>query len=234
MNMDKLISKNYPVVLKYLIKVSIFSFFSCCLFLELHISWLCVFFILGLSMWLNELISLLLLEFLGDFSSGIGNHLGLISVQLDEGSGLGVVLAVGWSVDALAGAPVFYLLFVLDGLGFGSGWRLFFFKGLLLHVDLRFGLEEVAVLESALDKVEEVTNKLCLVLLIDFLEKLGVHFLLEEFVHVNLEVSLNKGLLSKSYLVHVGIHAHGFDFSHHLGLRLGLGGKFGGVNRSCQ
>jgi len=94
----------------------------------------------------------------------------------------------------------------------------------LLHIDLRLGLEQVAVIESALNPVEEVTNELCLLALVNTLEKVGVDFLLEELVHVDLKVCLEEGLFSGTDLVHVSVHAHSFDLSHHLGLGLDLGG----------
>ena len=71
--------------------------------------------------------------------------------------------------------------------------------------------------------MEEVTYELSFVLFTNTLEELGVHLLLKELIHVDLEVSLEEGLLSQSNLMHVGVHAHGLDFSHHLSLGLELG-----------
>ena len=78
-------------------------------------------------------------------------------------------------------------------------------------------------MESAFNEMEEVSYELSFLLLANTFEKLRVHLFLEEFVHVNFKVSFKESLLSKSNLVHVGVHAHGLDFSHHLGLGLELG-----------
>jgi len=99
-----------------------------------------------------------------------------------------------------------------------------------MHVNFRFSLNEVAVLESALNEVEEVSYEFCFLFFINTLEEFRIHFFLKEFIGVNFQISLKESLFSKSNLVHVGVHAHLFDFSHHLGLRL----EFGGLSRGSQ
>ena len=95
---------------------------------------------------------------------------------------------------------------MFSSISFSNGWL------------FRFGLGKgvSAILESALNKVEEVSNELSFMLLINFCEKFTVHLSLEELVHIGLEISLEKSLFSKSNLMHVSVHAHGFDFSLHL------------------
>ena len=121
---------------------------------------------------------------------------------------------------SLAATPVFDFLFVLDSFRFSGGWRLRF----LMSVQLRLGLKEVAVRESALDEVEEVSDEFGLLFLINAFEELRVHLLLKVFVDINLKIGLQKSFFSHGLLVHVGVHAHSLDFGHHLSLRLKLGG----------
>ena len=121
----------------------------------------------------------------------------------------GILLALGTGVVAILG-PVSFILSIDGSLRFSNGWlfSVGFLLGLSLHVNLCFGLNEVAVLESALNEMEKVSYELRFLLFTNTFKKLGVHFLLEELIHVNLKVSLKESLLSKSNLVHVGVHAH--------------------------
>jgi hypothetical protein len=57
-----------------------------------------------------------------------------------------------------------------------------------VHVQLRVSLNEVAVLESAFDKVEVVSDELCFIGLINTFEELSIHLSLEILIHVDLEV----------------------------------------------
>jgi hypothetical protein len=130
-----------------------------------------------------------------------------------------IVLGVGNSIISLS-TPVLNINNVFSLLSFSSSWG--GGLGSLLRVQLGVGLDEGAVLESALDEVEEVSDELGLLLLVDTSKKLGIHLLLEEFVHVNLEISLKEGLFSNGDLVHVSIHAHSFNLRLHLLLGLDL------------
>jgi len=248
----------------------------------LNVSWLGVFLVLGRLIWGDEKLGFLSGESLLDLWERVGNHLGLsVSGSIRGGVGLGklnvVVLVEGWDVVTLAGAPVFDVLLVFDGLGlstswgrgvsflggiglksdvgggvslgqvllvvswgvvsltatpvfdflrilnflgFSTGWRLRF----LVSVQLRLGLQKVAVRESALDEMEEVTNEFRFFFLADTFKKLRVHFLLEILVHINFKIGLQKSLFSHGDLMHVSVHAHSLDFGHHLSLRLKLGG----------
>ena len=89
-------------------------------------------------------------------------------------------------------------------------------------VNFSFCLNKIAVLESAFDKVEEVTNEFRFWSFIYTFEKFRIHFLLEELIQINFQVCFKKCLFSKSNLVHVSIHAHSFNFSLHLSLRFSL------------
>ena len=145
------------------------------------------------------------------FFSGISFGNGwLLSSQLDEGSGgwcwLSVFVAESWNSVSDTRSPVLKILSVFSSISFGNGWL------------FRFGLGKLvsAILESALNKVEEVSHELSFLLLINSSEEFSVHLSLEELVHIGLEISLKKSLFSKSNLMHVSVHAHGFNFSLHL------------------
>jgi len=125
------------------------------------------------------------------------------------GEGSSVVFVMSWSQVSLF-APVFNVNLIFSGLGLSSSWWLRF----LFHVDVRFSLEKVAVLESAFDEMEEVSNKFSLGSLINTFEKFWVHLCLEIFIHIDFKVALKKGLFSQLHFVHIGVHAHGFNFSH--------------------
>lgn len=157
-------------------------------------------------------------------SGGLSGTLLLMSVGLGGLSILNntsvlIEVVESWSNITLL-TPVIKLLLVLNSLLLGGSWA----SGGLLHVNLGLSLEQVAVVESALNPVEEVSNELSLFLLSKVFHKLRVDLLLEELVHVNFQVGLEESLLSGADLVHVGVQAHGLDLSHHLGLRLDLGG----------
>jgi len=122
-----------------------------------------------------------------------------------------MVGAVSWDKVSLL-SPVIEVGLVLSFFWYGSSW----WVRLLGHVQFWVSLNEVAVLESALNKVEEVSNELSLVCLIDTLEERGIHLSLEVFIHIDLEVWLQEGLFLELELVHVSVHAHGLDFGHHL------------------
>ena len=87
-------------------------------------------------------------------------------------------------------------------------------------------LYQVAVLESAFNEMEEISNEFGFLGLINTFKELGVHLLLEVFVHVNLKITLEKSFFSERHFVHIGIHTHVFDFGHHL-LLLGQLVSFG-------
>jgi len=200
----------------------------------LHVGWLRIIGVVSFGVWFNEFLRFFFLEISGDLSGGVGGLLSfsigfLFSVNLGISLNVGAVLLVlGTGVVRVLG-PVGFVFGIDGSLGGSDGWlfSIGFLFGLLLHVDLRFSLNKVAVLESALDEMEKVSYELGFLLFIDFFEKLGVHLFLKELVHVNLEVSLKESLLSKSNLVHVVVHAHFFDLSHHLSLGL----KFSGLGR---
>jgi len=168
---------------------------------------------------------LLVLDGLGlstSWGSGV-RLLGGVALEGDVGGGVSlgqVLLVVGRSVVSFTATPVLDFLRIFNFLGFSTGWRLRFF----VSVQLRLGLQKVAVGESALDEVEEVTDEFRLLLLTDTLEKLRVHFLLEVLVHIDFEIGLQESLFSHGDLMHVSVHAHSLDFGHHLSLRLKLGG----------
>ena len=172
---------------------------------------------------------LLVLDGLGLSTSWGSDILGGVGLESDVGGGVSLdqveyilrpTLVEGWCFVSLTTTPVFDFLCLFNNLGFSTGWRLRFF----VSVQLRLGLQKVAVGESALDEVEEVTDELSFLLLVNTFEKLGVHFLLEVLVHVDFEIALQESLFSHGDLVHVSVHAHSLDFGHHLSLRLKLGG----------
>jgi len=105
---------------------------------------------------------------------------------------------VGRSVRSLL-TPISQFVSILKCLRFGSSWAL---RG-LLHIDLRFSLEQVAVVEFAFDKVEEVSNELSLLGLVELSEDIRVNFLLEKFVHINLQVGFEESFFSQANLVQV-------------------------------
>ena len=140
--------------------------------------------------------------------------------------GLSVLLVESRRTITLAGAPVLKVLRILSLLRSLSSRLgilvLLCNLDLLSQVHLSVCLDHVAVLESALNPVEEITYELSLVHLIDALKKLGVHLLLEILVHINLKVSLEESSLAQGLGLHVSIHAHLFDLGEHLSLRFSL------------
>ena len=90
---------------------------------------------------------------------------------------------------SLARSPHLHFSLVLVGLGVSGRWA--------ASVNLGLGLDEaVAVLESTLGEVEEISDELGLLGFSDSLEQRGIHLLLEELIKVHLQVCLEKGLLS--------------------------------------
>ena len=140
----------------------------------------------------------------------------LFGSQLNESSSAWCWLGIGFgeSWDSISNTrwPVLEVLSLFSLISFGDGWL--FSSGL--------GKSVSTVLESALNKVEEVSDKLCFLLLIDSFEKLSVHLSLEEFIQISLKISLKESLFSKSNLMHVRVHAHGFNIGLHLSSRFGL------------
>ena len=116
----------------------------------------------------------------------------------------------------LSRSPVFDILLVLSGISFSNS-RLLRFS---VSVELCLSLEEVAVSKSAFNPVEEISYKSGFLSFVDSLKELRVHLSLEELVHINLQVRLDKSLFSERDLVHVGVEAHLFNGTEHLCLGL--------------
>lgn len=179
--------------------------------------WFLVFGRVGFSVWLDELVGFLFFEILGDLLGGVSGHsFFLLGIELNKSSSAWCWLGIGFgeSWDSISNTrwPVLEVLSLFSLISFGDGWL--FSSGL--------GKSVSTVLESALNKVEEVSNKLCFLLLIDSFEKLSVHLSLEEFIQISLKISLKESLFSKSNLMHVRVHAHGFNIGLHLSSRFGL------------
>lgn len=82
-------------------------------------------------------------------------------------------------MNSLSASPIGQILSLLSLIGVSNGWLL----------GMRLGLSKgITVLESALDEVEEVTDELGFLSLIDTLEELGVHLGLEELIKIDLKV----------------------------------------------
>ena len=202
---------------------------------DLNVGWLSILLVARWGVWLDQFLALFLLEVSSNLGRGVGGLLGFsLGISLD----LCVSLDVGFVVFVLrfnSGSvfPLFIVLSILNNLRLSGSWGggLNGLLRFLVHVDFRFSLDKVAVLESALDEMEEVSNEFGLLFLINTFEEFRVHLFLKELVGVNLQIGLEESLFSKSNLVHVGVHAHGFDFGHHLGLGLELGSLNGGSQK---
>ena len=176
-----------------------------------HSLWFFVFAAVSFGVWLDEFVGFFFIEVGSDLLGGVGGHSYLlIGRELDESSGgwcwHTIFDGESWDGVSDTGRPVLKILSVFSSISFGNGWL------------FRFGLGKLvsAILESALNKVEEVSHELSFLLLINSSEEFSVHLSLEELVHIGLEISLKKSLFSKSNLMHVSVHAHGFNFSLHL------------------
>lgn len=129
--------------------------------------------VLGVSLgFAVKLVSLLVSVLIFVFSLSICNN-SSVFLQVVVGDGMSTLLA-----------PVIQLGLVFGGFRLGGSWAL----RSLLHVELRFGLDQVAVVELAFNPVEEVTDKLSLRLLIEVSENVRINFLLEELVHIDFQV----------------------------------------------
>ena len=106
-----------------------------------------------------------------------------LNLSLDIGCMLWVVC---WSMVAFSWSPVYKVFFILYLLWFSCSWWLWF----LWKIKVRFGLNKIAILESAFNPVEEITNKLSLFLFWNSFKKLRVHLLLEIFIHINFKMWL--------------------------------------------
>lgn len=137
-----------------------------------------------------------------------------------------VFSAESWDSISDTRWPVFEILGFLSLVGLGNCWLFRCF----LSVNLGFSLDKLAILESALNKVEEVSNKLSFMCFINSFKEFSVHFSLKEFIHISLEIGFKEGLFSKSNLMHVSVHAHWFNLSLHLGSWFSL--ESSGISRS--
>jgi len=121
-----------------------------------------------------------------------------------------------WNIVAMSSSPVSKVLVVLLSFWSSSGWA----GWSLLGTNFSFSLNKLAILESTLNKMEEVSDERSFLCFINTFKKFRVHFLLEEFIHINFKISLKKSLLSKSNFMHVGVHAHRLNFRLHLRMTL--------------
>lgn len=121
---------------------------------------------------------------------------------------LSISIVMSWNMWSFSWSPCLEVSCVLESFTDLSRW--------FFHVNLCFSLNKIAILESAFNEMEKVTNVLSFLHLINTFEEFWVHLLLEIFIQVNLKISFEESLLSDTDLMHIWSHAHSFNFSLHL------------------
>jgi len=90
---------------------------------------------------------------------------------------------ISLNMVSMSTSPVIEIEFVLSLDSLSNGWLF----GLVVGLGLG---KSVAILESTFNKMEKVSNELRFLLLADSLEEFSVHLILQEFIEINLKITL--------------------------------------------
>ena len=150
--------------------------------------WFFIFFAVSEGVWLDELVGFLSFEVGGNLFGGVGGHsFLLLGIELEKSSGgwcwLSIFTAESWNGISDTRWPVFKILSFFSFVSFFNSWLF----GCFFGVNFSFCLNKAsAILESAFNKVEEVSNEFSFMLFINTFEEFTVHLSLEELIHISL------------------------------------------------